>query len=141
MKHHLSLVLFLSLLTLTSCEDIIDCIINVRPELKGNELEPARLDEYYFETISAEIKNEPRDNDYDYYFSVSGNIPRGLDVVYNYREVVFEGIPREPGRYNIRVSLNVEAINEYYYDEFGNERRRDPLCSHNTSKTYTLIVR
>ncbi|TYA78749.1 hypothetical protein [Seonamhaeicola marinus] len=141
MKHYLSIFLVFSFFAFTACDDVVDCIINVRPELKNKELDHAHVDEYYFETVSAEIKNETRDNDYDYFFRVSGDLPRGLDVIYERRKVVFEGIPREPGRYTIRVHLEVEAFNEYYFDEYGNERYHDPLCSNNTSKVYTLVVR
>lgn len=141
MKQYLSFVLLFSFLLFTSCEDILECIINVRPELSQRELNNAFVDEYYFDTITAEVKNEPNDNGYDYYFSVSGNVPRGLDVIYEYRRIIFEGFPTEPGRYTIRVSLNVEAFNEFYYDDFGNERYHDPLCTNNTSRVYTLVVR
>ncbi len=142
MKHHYTaLFLLVSLFTFSGCEDIVDCIINVRPELRNDDLDRAYLDEYYFDAVTAEIKNEPNDNDYDYYFSVSGRVPRGIDVIYERRRVVFEGVPREKGTYTIKVSLEVEALNGYYYDDFGNERYDDPLCSDNTSKTYTLVVR
>lgn len=141
MKKYLSLFLMFSLLTLTSCEDIVECIINVRPELSGRELQTAYVDDYYFDTVTAQIKNEPFDNGYYYYFTVSGEIPRGIDVIYEYRRIIFEGRPLEPGRYTIRVSLTAEAENDFYYDDNGNQRYHDPLCSNDTSRVYTLVVR
>ncbi|WP_406683619.1 hypothetical protein N1F78_13135 [Seonamhaeicola sp. MEBiC1930] len=141
MKQFFPIVLTFSFFLFTGCEDVLECIINIRPELENKSLVHGHVDEFYFESISAEIKNEPNDNVYDYYFSVSGNIPEGIELFYDYREVVFEGIPKETGRFTLRVSLTAEAIVEYYYDEFGNEYYHDPLCSNNTSRVYTLVIR
>lgn len=141
MKHcYLIIALLISFLTFNGCEDVLDCIINVRPELHNKTLARATVDEFYSETITAEIKNEPNDNGYDYYFSISGNLPEGIDVIYDYRDVIIEGVPLESGRFTFRVFLDVEAIDNYYYDDFGNRRYNDPLCSDNTSRTYTLVV-
>ncbi|WP_248722832.1 hypothetical protein [Seonamhaeicola sp. ML3] len=142
MKQYYSLLLvFCITFCFYSCDDVLECIINVRPELHNNDMDIARVDSYYFETITAEVKNEPNDNDYDYFFSVSGNVPKGLDIVYEYRRIIIEGIPKETGRYTIRVSLDVVALNEFYFDEFGNEIYHAPLCTNTTSKVYTIVVR
>lgn len=141
MKQYISILLLIAMFSFTACEDILECIINVRPELQNRDLEVGYVNQYYYDSILAEIKNEPFDDGYDYYFNVSGHIPKGIEVYYEYREVIFEGVPQESGRFTIRVSLDVDAINEYYYDEYGNERYHDPLCTDNTSKVYTLVVR
>jgi hypothetical protein len=140
MKQYISVILLIAFFTLNSCENILDCIINVRPELHDVELDEGFIDHYYFDKITAEIKNEPNDNSYDYYFDVSGNIPNGIDIIYDYREVILEGTPTESGRFTFRVFLDVDSYNEYYYDEFGNEVFDDSLCTDSTSKTYTLII-
>lgn len=142
MKQYIPIILLISFFSFTSCEDILDCIINVRPELHDKTLAIGNVDEFYSENITAEIKNEVRDNDYDYYFNVSGQLPEGIEVFYDtYREVFFEGVPKESGRFRITVSLEVVALQDFYYDDFGNERYHDPLCSDNTSKTYYLAIR
>ena len=135
------LVLLLSFSIFTSCENVIDCIINVRPELSDKKLAIGGVNQYYSETIHAQIKNEPKDNAYDYFFNVSGNIPDGLEVVYEYRKVIIEGVPLKSGRYRFTVYLDVDAPNGYYYDEDGNERYDDALCSDSTSKTYTIAIK
>lgn len=143
MKQYIPVILLISFFSFTSCEDVLDCIINVRPELSDKVLEIGLVDEYYFDNITAQINNEPRDNDYDYYFNVTGRLPEGIEVYYDkYREVIFEGVPKESGRFRITVSLEVVALNGgYYYDDFGNERFNDPLCSDYTSKTYVLAIK
>ena len=118
----------------------MDCIINVRPELHDVNLKDGRIDYYYFDKITAEIKNEPNDNSYDYYFDVYGDIPAGLDIIYDYREVIFEGIPTESGRFTFRVHLNVDPYDDYYYDEYGDVVYDDKLCTDHTTKDYTLII-
>jgi len=142
MKQYLPFILLISFFSLTNCVDILECIINIRPELSSKKLEVAHNNQYYFDSITAEVKNEPYDDGYDYYFTVSGEIPEGIEVFYEYRKVIFKGVPQESGRFNISVYLYVEAINECYYDDVeGRERCHDPLCDNNASRMYTLKVR
>lgn len=140
MKQYSSIIILLSFFTLTNCENVVDCIINVRPELSNNILEVGEVDRFYYDKITAQIKNEPNDNNYDYYFDIVGEVPRGLDIIYNYREVAFEGVPLEAGRFSFKVYLDVESYNNYYYDDFGNRYYDDELCTNNTQKTYTIII-
>lgn len=137
MKRYLLIILLISFFSFSGCEDVLDCIVNVRPELHDKTLAVGHVDTYYSDLISAEIKNEVQDDAYDYYFDVSGRLPDGIEVYYNrYREVVFKGIPKESGRYTVRVFLEVRP----HYNEFENDRVNGPLCSDNTSKTYTLVI-
>ena len=133
MKKNLLLSIFLFTL-LVSCEDVFDCIVGRNPSLPNAELPIASTEAYYYADISAEIKNEPRDNDYDYYFRVVG-LPPGMDYFVNYRIVSFEGTPTETGTYEVRVYLDVDGP---FRNDFDGDR--DVLCNYSTSKTYTLIV-
>ncbi len=137
MKYYYPLILVAVFLS-SSCSNVIDCLINVRPELQHRQLEAGYADRYYFDKISAQIKNDPNDNSYDYYFSVSGEVPRGIDVIYDYRDVIFEGVPEETGRFRIRVSLDVDA---YEYYDYQTDTYSDGLCTDYTSKVYTLVIR
>ena len=142
MRKYISIFFLASFFLLTSCDDLLDCIVNVSPELHDKTLTVGNVDEFYSENITAEIKNEVNDNGYDYYFDVSGKLPEGIEVFYDtYREVVFEGIPKESGRFRFTVYLEVVALENYYYDGFGNEVYDDPLCTDNISKTYVLAIR
>ena len=113
----------------------------MRPELSNKTLSRGSVNQFYSEVIHAEIKNEPQDNAYDYFFDVRGNIPDGVEVIYEYRKVFIEGVPTRSGRYTFTVYLDVDAPNGYYYDEYGNERYDDALCSDSTSEAYTIVVR
>ncbi|GAA3630561.1 hypothetical protein [Flavivirga jejuensis] len=137
MKQYVFVILLVSFFSFSGCEDVLDCVINVRPELHNKTLAVGLVDAYYSETISAEIKNEANDNDYDYYFDISGRLPEGIDVYYNrHREVVFKGIPKASGSFVIRAYLEVVP----HYNTYGNDRINGRLCSDNTSKTYTLVI-
>ena len=140
MKQLVFIILLFSFFTFNSCENVVDCIINVRPVLSDKTLPIGGVNQYYSEVISAEIKNEPQDNAYDYYFDVRGKIPDGLEVIYDYRDIFIEGMPTRAGRYTFTVYLDVDAPYGYYYDEFGNERYDDALCSDSTSRTYTIVI-
>ncbi len=131
MKQLYVILALVTFLLVTNCEDIVDCIINVRPELSEERLQVGFEGEYYFDKVRAGIKNEPLDNDYDYYMSVDGDIPAGIELFFEYREVIFEGVPIETGRFTFTVHLDVEYV--------GNEIN-DPLCDSYTSRTYTIAI-
>ena len=116
------------------CEDPLNCIIPKKPELKTNGFPIGSTEAYYYAEVKAEIKNEPRDNDYDYYFEVSG-LPLGLDYFVNYRTLSIEGDPLETGTFRVTVYLDVDG-------PFSNNFNEEPdiLCDYSTSKTYTLII-
>ena len=67
--------------------------------LKDKDLKVGTVNEFYSDYISAEIKNEPYDNSYVYYFGVTGNLPVGLEWDVEHRKVFFEGIPLETGSF------------------------------------------
>ncbi|AUP81357.1 hypothetical protein [Flavivirga eckloniae] len=137
MKRYILIILLVSFFSLSGCDDVLDCIVNVRPELHDKDLSVGLVDEYYSDFISAEIKNEVNDNAYDYYFDVSGRLPEGIEVFYNrHREVLFKGVPKESGRFAIRVFLEVVP----HYDPYEDDRVNGPLCTDETSRTYTLYI-
>ncbi|WP_298903888.1 hypothetical protein [uncultured Psychroserpens sp.] len=138
MKRLLPLLLFvLSSIMLSSCEDVFDCIINRRPELPNKSFEVGTVESYYYDEFRAEIKNEPRDDDYGYIFEVDDNLPDGLELFVNYRTVSIEGLPTHPGTYTFTVYLFVDPPLSYDYDT---DQYDDPLCSDSTSKEYTIII-
>lgn len=140
MRKFLSLFFMLTILSFISCQDILECIINRHPELPNKTLELAEVNQFYTESIQAEIKNEPLDDSYIYYFSIDGNLPRGIDFYVDYRTVVFEGVPLVAGSYSFKVRLNVKQESNYLDDCESSLNDCDGLCSESTSKLYTIIV-
>ncbi|GAB1858457.1 hypothetical protein MHTCC0001_32940 [Flavobacteriaceae bacterium MHTCC 0001] len=134
-------IIFISVLALffisTSCQDVLECIINRKPVLTDKRLNDARVGVNYFDKLTAEVKNEPRDNDYYYYYSVSGDWPLGIDIIFDYRDVIIEGIPRERGRYSFTIHLDVEQVDDYCENNLND---CDGLCEESTSNTYILTV-
>ena len=138
MKRLLPLLLVvLTTLTFSSCDDVLDCIINRRPELPNKSFEVGSIGTYYYDEFRAEIKNEPRDDDYGYIFEVDDNLPDGLEIYVNYRTVSIEGMPTHPGTYKFTVLLFVDPPVSYDYET---DEYDDPLCSDSTSKEYTIII-
>ena len=140
MKKTVSLVLFFVLFLFISCQDVLECIINRHPELSDKTFAAAQVNQPYSESIFAEIKNEPMDDSYIYYFSIDGNLPRGIDFYVDYRTVVFEGVPLVAGTYSFKVRLNVKQDSNYSDDCESTLNDCDGLCSESTSKSYTIIV-
>lgn len=125
---------FIFCFTLFGCEDILDCIIARNPSLPDKDFGTAIVDQFYEITLSAEISNEPRDNDYDYFFNVRG-LPPGMDFFVDYRRIYIEGIPIQTGLYRISVDLDVDGPFRGGFEDDG-----DTLCNYSTSKTYILRV-
>jgi hypothetical protein len=128
-----------ALLLFTSCDPLTDCIINNRPQLNQKVFTPGFADSYYEDSLNAEINNDPRDNDYYYYFSVDG-LPRGMDYESDGRELFIFGTPRESGRYTMEVHLQVEAAILDFDDNDGPFEDGDSLCKDSTSRAYTLTI-
>ena len=110
------------------------CIIPREPELRNKEFPLGYVDNYYYVDIDAGIRNEPRDNDYDYYFDVVG-LPEGMDYFVNYRTISLEGTPIQSGTYTITIYVDVDGPFRNNFDD-----NPELLCNYSTSKTYTLII-
>ena len=114
------------------CEDGLNCIIPKEPELPNKSFPIASTESYYYADLRAEINNEPRDDDYDYFFEIEG-LPLGLDYFVNYRTISIEGSPELTGTYDITVYVDVDG-------PFRDEEEPTVLCDYSAQKTYTLIV-
>ena len=119
------------------CEDVIECIINKRPEIHDKSFDVGYLNNYYYEEIQSEIKNEPRDNDYGYTYEIYGDLPVGLQTFANYRTLSIEGTPEVSGTYTFKVHLYVDPP-EYYDDDSG--QYESSMCAYSTSKEFTIII-
>ena len=140
MKKLPSSFLVLSFLLLISCQDALECIINKHPELSNQALSSAQVDQFYSDTITAQIKNEPSDDNYNYYFSIEGALPSGMEFFIDYRTIIIEGTPLVSGTYNFTVRLTVEQADNYNDDCENTLNDCDGLCGDTTSQAYTLLV-
>lgn len=127
------LITLLFLAFVFGCDEPL-CIFPKEPQLPNKEFPIGSTESYYYVDLSAEINNEPRDNDYDYYFDVVG-LPAGMDYFVNYRTISLEGTPEVSGIFDIIIYLDVEGPFRNDYDD-----DPDVLCNYGTSKTYTLII-
>lgn len=132
LSHYLSFCLFV--LLFFGCSDLLSCIIPREPELGDKEFPVGSINTYYYVDLDAGIRNEPRDNDYDYFFDVDG-LPLGLGYYVNYRTISIEGLAVESGTFEITIFVEVDG-------PFRNQDDDAPemLCGYSTSKTYTLII-
>ncbi|WP_323787770.1 hypothetical protein [Psychroserpens sp.] len=137
MKIRIPLLFVLSLFMLTSCDNILECAFNKRPEIHDKTFKDGIIGVYYYEEVTTEINNEPRDNDYGYNYDFYGELPNGLQMVTNYRTVSFEGTPEVAGTFNFTLYLYVDPPLSYDYDS---EQYEDSLCSESTSKDFTITI-
>lgn len=114
MKKVSFVILLLCLLSFIGCQDLLECIINRRPELSDKSLEIAYVNNFYSETITSEIKNETFDDGYYYYFYLKGELPPGIEYYIDYRNIILEGIPSASGSFTFTINLSVDQINNYY---------------------------
>lgn len=131
MKTLRTITLILFSVLLLNCEDFFECIIPREPELQNATFPIGSTESYYYTEVRAEINNEPRDQDYDYYFDVIG-LPLGMDYFVNFRTISLEGRPQETGTFEVTIIVDVDGP----FRDDGNE----VLCNYSASKTYTLIT-
>jgi hypothetical protein len=131
MKRH-QFIPVLILYFVFSCSEPL-CVFPKEPELANKEFPIGNTEDYYYVDLNAEINNEPRDDDYDYYFDVEG-LPQGMDYFVNYRTISLEGTPEETGTFTIIIYLDVDGP----FNNFDEEPER--LCNYSISKSYTLII-
>ena len=134
MKTSHLLLLFFSFFFLLSCEDALECLFGINPEINETSVASATLDQEYFQRITAEIDNEVNDDAYFYYFDVFGELPLGIEVLYFPREIQLVGVPEETGEFGFSVYLTIEG-----YDD-GFEYDPNPTCADGTNRAFTLVV-
>ncbi len=123
------------------CDDILDCAIGRSAYIPDKTFPIGSTEEYYYVEFDAEVKNEPSDNDYDYFFEVrESSLPNGISYYTNYRTISIEGLATETGVFDIEVYLYVEGGLEAQNDDDGDIYYRDALCDNSITKTYTLII-
>ncbi|NRD23821.1 hypothetical protein HNV10_11240 [Winogradskyella litoriviva] len=120
-----------------NCDDIVDCIINKRPEIPDKSFDVGNIGYYYSEALTSEIKNEPNDDYYDYFYDIRGHLPDGLELYSDFRTVSIKGFPEVSGSFTFTIQLYVDP--PQYYDQDSQEWE-DNLCSYSTSKEFTIII-
>ena len=133
MKQRSLFLLILPLFLCFGCNDFLECITNKRPQIHDATFRRGQIGIYYYAEVTTEIKNEPNDDDYGYFYELYGELPEGLQMFVNYRTVSFEGTPEVTGRYAFTLALYVDPP----FDEDGNQQ---VMCSESTSKDFTIII-
>ncbi|MGJ5642437.1 hypothetical protein [Formosa sp. S-31] len=132
-------ILVLLGLLLFSCDeinlDLTDCIVRKSTELPDKLLKPGHTGKYYYDELKASVSNDPDDDGYYYNFYVEENLPEGINVSFDGRYVIFEGITLRKGQFNIYISLVVEP---YEDDEVNIDLDLCPIGS--IRKRYTLEI-
>ncbi len=121
----------------SGCEDFFGCVVNKRPEIHDATFRNGTIGVYYYQEVTTEIKNEPRDNDYDYFYEVYGDLPNGIQMFPNYRTVSFEGTPEVEGTFTFTLVLYVDPPLKYDDDSGQYE---EVMCSESTSKDFTITI-
>jgi len=99
----------LSVVVLSGCDAVLDCLDNDGPVFSTNRLEPAILNQVYSQTIKASVENEPFDGRFEYDFDVNnGSLPAGITWRESGREITFSGTPTELGTYTIDINVEVD---------------------------------
>ncbi len=142
MKHYLLKLLPLLLISfLSSCDEVIDCIDNDGPEFRTEaKLSEATIGIEYDELILVEIKNEPRDDDFEYFFETETPLPKGITLDHGTysRRVYLRGTPTEPGEYKFILFVRVFDSGGNSFGDSGDSTEN--LCYTTKRKEFTITV-
>jgi hypothetical protein len=136
MKTHFitKIALLFSVIIFSGCDNVIDCISDIRPELVAKELDNGRVYQQYSDDVEFEMNNAVTD---DYYISeikISGNLPPGISHAQSSSSTIrFSGKPRTTGTYNFTVKITVDT-------SVTSDSGSDGTCSNQTSKSYKIVV-
>ncbi len=121
------------LLTFSGCEDIINSAVECSikdVKLESKTLRIGTVGRNYYETISANVKNDPNDDYYMYDFFITGKLQKGLQFYTEGNKFVINGVPEEAGtigfELTVEVTLDDEALG---------------LCRETAKRTYELTVK
>lgn len=137
--HKISLVLLVSsALLVSSCAELFDCIAKAQPDIHSKVMKTGFVGTAYNDFIEADVTNDPNDNDYDYFYSITGNLPVGMSYFEQGRRVYLNGVPTVAGTYTFRVRLTIDPPNYEDYGWDGGNR----ICfgDDTTTKEFTITV-
>lgn len=128
-----------SALLLSGCAEMFDCIAKAEPNLHSKNLAPGRVGIAYTDFIDADVTNDPNDDEYDYFFSVEGNLPAGITYHEERRRIVFTGNPTQAGRFIFKVRLTIDPDEDYSDDPFDDGNR---ICfgDDTITKEFTMLI-
>jgi hypothetical protein len=127
------LFLIVFLLAFSGCEDIINSVVECSikdVKLENKTLRIGTVGRNYYETISANVKNDPNDDYYMYDFFITGKLQKGLQFYTEGNKFVINGVPEEAGTIGfvltVEVTLDDEALG---------------LCRETAKRSYELTVK
>jgi len=136
-----AILCFMLSLTLSGCSELMDCVASARPNIHSKTLQMGHVGINYDDFIQADVTNDPNDDNYDYYFSVSGNLPPGMTYREHGRKVYFSGVPTQSGIYTFKVELTVDPEYDYFENEgFFEDGNHICFDDDTTTKEFTIEV-
>jgi hypothetical protein len=132
-KSLLKSFIFIFLCSFYSCDEVIECILKIEPEIHTKPMMVGQVYDEYYDVITAEVRNEPNDNDYNYFFDVRGELPPGVSYQINYRNIEFYGVPLSAGIYRFEVELTIELDT---YDEYDSS----PACGDTVVEQFRIKI-
>ena len=135
MKANNILKIALILVLFSGCNEMMDCIFSVKPNLPQKTFTVGKVGVAYLDELKASVINDSREGDYYYYFDLYGNLPDGIEILISGRTMYFQGTPTKTGRFNFDVSVQNESK---YVDEDGD----DNICfgDDTIQKSYFITI-
>ncbi len=120
-------------LTLIGCDAVLDCVDNDGPVFSTDPTLPAAiLNQQYLQTIQASVRNEPRDDRFDYDFTIiNGALPPGITTESSSGLYTLRGTATELGTYNFEINVFIDD---------GLDPTSSGLCFRNRSREFELVV-
>lgn len=116
----------------SGCAELVDCVAPAKPDLHSKTLTIGTVGDAYADFIEADVANDPHDDDYDYFFSITGNFPPGMFYHEQGTKAFLTGIPSQAGTYKFKVRLTVDP-------KFEADNR---ICfgDDTITKEYTIVI-
>ncbi len=118
--------------TIVGCDSIVDCLDDDGPVVSKKTLNEGVLNEVFSDVIGVSVDNEPRDDRFDYTFTLTGALPPGIEGRQAGRDFIFSGTATQAGEYPLTLYVSVDD---------GLDAFDSGLCYRSRTTSYTLIIR
>lgn len=99
-------------LVFCGCDDALECgFTNRNADMQDKPVQILTRDVFASIVYEAEVTNDIADDeDYEYTFDLFGDVPPGMTVTYENRQVVLRGYPQRAGVYDFSIRVFVDYV-------------------------------
>jgi hypothetical protein len=127
------IVILCSFIIVTGCQEVLDCIAGIKPNLIEKELATGSISQHYNDNVAFEMEHADTEDYFINDLSIEGNLPPGIGNFITQNAITFNGMPTNTGEYEFIIKITVSP-------HTSNADGSDDMCGNVSSKHYRIII-